>query len=191
MKRAIMIAAICVAPSACEVIDNIKKLLPAFNAQLPPAIRLTLRGDRSQTIRDGFHDEAHLVSSEGRPFRDPILREIRLVGAERLHPLEIPGGHHGDHARQCAGLRMIRDGDPGVGVQGTDERDVDHVRQAEVINVLAPPLQQTRVLRPSTPHPHVLPDDRGHARAPRDGARSAARRSATPCLTGEARRAGR
>ncbi len=39
-----------------EVIDAIKKLMPVFNAQLPPAVRLNLRGDRSQTIRDSFHD---------------------------------------------------------------------------------------------------------------------------------------
>ena len=39
-----------------EVIDAIKRLLPVFNAQLPPAIRLNLRGDRSQTIRDSFRD---------------------------------------------------------------------------------------------------------------------------------------
>jgi HAE1 family hydrophobic/amphiphilic exporter-1 len=39
-----------------EVIDAIKRLLPVFNAQLPPAVRLNLRGDRSQTIRDSFRD---------------------------------------------------------------------------------------------------------------------------------------
>ena len=39
-----------------EVIDNIKKLIPVFNAQLPPAVRLQLRGDRSKNIRDAFHD---------------------------------------------------------------------------------------------------------------------------------------
>jgi hydrophobic/amphiphilic exporter-1 (mainly G- bacteria), HAE1 family len=39
-----------------EVIDNIKKLIPVFNAQLPPAVHLQLRGDRSKNIRDAFHD---------------------------------------------------------------------------------------------------------------------------------------
>ncbi len=39
-----------------EVIDHIRELVPVFNAQLPPSVRLTLRGDRSQTIRNGFHD---------------------------------------------------------------------------------------------------------------------------------------
>src|SRR3984893_13872138 len=39
-----------------EVIDNIKKLIPVFNAQLPPSVHLQLRGDRSKNIRDAFHD---------------------------------------------------------------------------------------------------------------------------------------
>ena len=39
-----------------QVIDAIKKLMPVFNAQLPPSVRLNLRGDRSQTIRDSFRD---------------------------------------------------------------------------------------------------------------------------------------
>jgi hydrophobe/amphiphile efflux-1 (HAE1) family protein len=39
-----------------EVIDAIKKLMPVFNAQLPPAVTLNLRGDRSKTIRDSFRD---------------------------------------------------------------------------------------------------------------------------------------
>src|SRR4029077_13832366 len=36
--------------------DAIKKLMPVFNAQLPPSVQLNLRGDRSKTIRDSFHD---------------------------------------------------------------------------------------------------------------------------------------
>src|SRR5436190_9378028 len=39
-----------------EVIDQIKKLLPMFNAMLPPAAHLFMRGDRSKTIREAFRD---------------------------------------------------------------------------------------------------------------------------------------
>jgi hydrophobe/amphiphile efflux-1 (HAE1) family protein len=39
-----------------EVIDNVKKLLPVFNAQLPPSVHLQMRGDRSKNIREAFHD---------------------------------------------------------------------------------------------------------------------------------------
>jgi HAE1 family hydrophobic/amphiphilic exporter-1 len=39
-----------------DVIDRVKTLIPAFNSQLPESVRLTLRGDRSQAIRDSFRD---------------------------------------------------------------------------------------------------------------------------------------
>ena len=39
-----------------EVVDAIKKLVPEFQAQLPPAARLAIRGDRSANIRSAFHD---------------------------------------------------------------------------------------------------------------------------------------
>lgn len=39
-----------------EVTDNVKKLLPSFQALLPPAVELTIRGDRSKNIRDAFGD---------------------------------------------------------------------------------------------------------------------------------------
>ena len=39
-----------------EVTDNIKRLLPAFQAQLPPSVNLGIRGDRSKNIREAFND---------------------------------------------------------------------------------------------------------------------------------------
>jgi HAE1 family hydrophobic/amphiphilic exporter-1 len=39
-----------------EVADKIRRLLPVFNAALPPSVSLTIRGDRSQTIRAAFED---------------------------------------------------------------------------------------------------------------------------------------
>ncbi|HZT30784.1 MAG TPA: efflux RND transporter permease subunit [Bryobacteraceae bacterium] len=39
-----------------EVTDAIRKLLPVFQAQLPPSVQLTIRGDRSVNIREAFHD---------------------------------------------------------------------------------------------------------------------------------------
>ena len=38
------------------VVDEIRKLLPAFREQLPPAISLDIRTDRSGPIRDSVHD---------------------------------------------------------------------------------------------------------------------------------------
>jgi HAE1 family hydrophobic/amphiphilic exporter-1 len=39
-----------------EVIDNVFRLLPQIEAQLPPSVHMTLRGDRSKTIRAAFGD---------------------------------------------------------------------------------------------------------------------------------------
>src|SRR5262245_40060810 len=39
-----------------EVTDNVRKLLPTFESQLPPSVHMTVRGDRSRTIRSAFTD---------------------------------------------------------------------------------------------------------------------------------------
>ena len=39
-----------------EVIDNIRKLLPVFQAEMPPTVHLGIRGDRAKNIREAFHD---------------------------------------------------------------------------------------------------------------------------------------
>ncbi|HXI44075.1 MAG TPA: efflux RND transporter permease subunit [Bryobacteraceae bacterium] len=39
-----------------EVVDAIRKLAPAFQAQLPPSVTFTIRGDRSKNIREAFSD---------------------------------------------------------------------------------------------------------------------------------------
>jgi HAE1 family hydrophobic/amphiphilic exporter-1 len=39
-----------------EVVDEIRKLIPVFNAQLPPSAQLYMRGDRAKTIREAFRD---------------------------------------------------------------------------------------------------------------------------------------
>ena len=39
-----------------EVSDAVKALFPAFQAQLPPSVHLTARGDRAKLIRDAFTD---------------------------------------------------------------------------------------------------------------------------------------
>src|SRR5437016_709794 len=39
-----------------EVADNIKRLLPTFQAQMPPTVHLGIRGDRSKNIREAFKD---------------------------------------------------------------------------------------------------------------------------------------
>jgi len=57
MQRAIELAIMRQPGSnTIEVTDAIKKLIPQFQAQLPPAVHLSIRGDRSLNIREAFHD---------------------------------------------------------------------------------------------------------------------------------------
>ena len=39
-----------------EVTDAVRRLLPAFETELPPSVHLTIRGDRSRNIRQAFSD---------------------------------------------------------------------------------------------------------------------------------------
>src|SRR5215467_2631583 len=39
-----------------EVVDEIKKILPTFRAQMPPAVSLDILYDRSESIRESVHD---------------------------------------------------------------------------------------------------------------------------------------
>jgi HAE1 family hydrophobic/amphiphilic exporter-1 len=39
-----------------EVIDNVRKLIPVFQAEMPPGVHLGIRGDRAKNIREAFQD---------------------------------------------------------------------------------------------------------------------------------------
>ena len=39
-----------------EVTDKVKELLPMFQAEIPPTVHLSIRGDRSKNIREAFQD---------------------------------------------------------------------------------------------------------------------------------------
>ncbi|HUK19128.1 MAG TPA: efflux RND transporter permease subunit [Bryobacteraceae bacterium] len=39
-----------------DTIDSIRALLPTFQAEMPPSVHMSLRGDRSKNIREAFHD---------------------------------------------------------------------------------------------------------------------------------------
>src|SRR5215469_15681142 len=39
-----------------EVVDNVRALMPTFQAEIPPAVHMSLRGDRSKNIREAFKD---------------------------------------------------------------------------------------------------------------------------------------
>src|SRR5258708_32162808 len=39
-----------------QVVDGIRALTPFFQRVIPPSVRMLVRGDRAQTIRQGFRD---------------------------------------------------------------------------------------------------------------------------------------
>ncbi len=39
-----------------ETVDAVKRLIPSFERRLPPSVHLSIQGDRSKTIREGFRD---------------------------------------------------------------------------------------------------------------------------------------
>jgi hypothetical protein len=73
------------------------------------------------------------------------------VAGERRHPgevhgLERLGGEHRDHARQRRCLGRVDRLDPGVGVRRAREVAVEHAGQLEVVDVVAPALDEADVL---------------------------------------------
>ncbi|MCC6369030.1 MAG: efflux RND transporter permease subunit [Bryobacterales bacterium] len=73
-----------------EVTDEIKKLMPFFNSQLPPSVTLTIRGDRSKNIRDAFVDiKFTLVATLGLVIM-VIFVFLRNVPATIIPSLALP-----------------------------------------------------------------------------------------------------
>ncbi len=66
-----------------EVVDSIKKLLPAFRAQLPAAVNLNVLYDRSVSMRDSVNDVKFTLA--------PVHR------AGRAGDLPVPAQHLGHH----------------------------------------------------------------------------------------------
>ena len=92
-----------------EVTDAVRKLLPSFQEELPPAVHLTIRGDRSKNIREAFGDiqwTMLITLAAGRrgDLRVPAQRigdAHPRAGAAVLHPRHVR--RHADaqlHARQ-------------------------------------------------------------------------------------------
>ena len=64
----------------------------------------------------------------------------------QLQRREVGGGQHGDHAGDGLRLRGVDALDAGVGVGGADEVAVQHVRQRQVVHVVAAALGEAHVL---------------------------------------------
>jgi hydrophobic/amphiphilic exporter-1 (mainly G- bacteria), HAE1 family len=73
-----------------EVVDAIKAVLPAFQAQLPPSIKLSILYDRSQSIRDSVHDvEVSLLLALGLVV-GVIFAFLRSAHATLIPSLALP-----------------------------------------------------------------------------------------------------
>ena len=73
-----------------EVIDAIKKLVPSFNAQLPPGATLTVRGDRSMNIREAFADIRFMMCLTAGLVIMVIFLFLRNVQATLIPSLALP-----------------------------------------------------------------------------------------------------
>lgn len=72
------------------VVDAIKELLPAINAQLPAAVQLNILTDRSQTIRESVHDvQLTLIATIGLVIM-VIFLFLRKLAATVIASVAIP-----------------------------------------------------------------------------------------------------
>ena len=78
------------ASNTIEVTDAIRKLLPMFQSQLPPAVRLSIRGDRSQVIREAFHDIQFTMGLTLGLVIMVIFLFLRNVSATMIPSLALP-----------------------------------------------------------------------------------------------------
>ncbi|MDQ6678413.1 MAG: efflux RND transporter permease subunit [Acidobacteriota bacterium] len=73
-----------------EVTDAIKKLIPTFQAQLPPAVNLTIRGDRSKNIREAFQDIQYTMMITLALVIGVIFVFLRNVSATFIPAMALP-----------------------------------------------------------------------------------------------------
>ncbi len=72
------------------VIDNIKKILPQFEANLPPAVQLDVVFDRSQVIRASINDVQRTLLIAGALVVGVIFVFLRRVSATIIPSLALP-----------------------------------------------------------------------------------------------------
>ncbi len=73
-----------------EVTDAIKKLIPSFQAQLPPSVNLTIRGDRSKNIREAFQDIQYTMMITLALVIGVIFVFLRNVSATFIPSMALP-----------------------------------------------------------------------------------------------------
>ena len=73
-----------------EVTDNIKRLLPTFQASLPPSVHLGIRGDRSKNIREAFNDIQFTMAVTLALVIMVIFLFLRNVSATMIPAMALP-----------------------------------------------------------------------------------------------------
>ena len=75
------------------VVDGVKKLLPSFEAQLPPAVKIQVLSDKSLTIRDSVHEvEFTLANFPGNKMPHNIdLHAVTGQGGGAAASMTAPG----------------------------------------------------------------------------------------------------
>jgi hydrophobe/amphiphile efflux-1 (HAE1) family protein len=73
-----------------QVIDRIRALLPFFNAQIPPAARLIIRGDRGKNIREAFQDIQFTMAATLSLVIMVIFVFLRKLSATMIPAMALP-----------------------------------------------------------------------------------------------------
>jgi HAE1 family hydrophobic/amphiphilic exporter-1 len=73
-----------------DVIDNIRQLVPTLQAQMPPAIKMSIRGDRSKNIREAFNDIQFTMAATLGLVILVIFLFLRNVSATMIPAMALP-----------------------------------------------------------------------------------------------------
>jgi HAE1 family hydrophobic/amphiphilic exporter-1 len=73
-----------------DVIDNIRRLLPTFQAQMPPTVHLGIRGDRSKNIREAFQDIQFTMAATLALVIMVIFLFLRNISATMIPAMALP-----------------------------------------------------------------------------------------------------
>jgi HAE1 family hydrophobic/amphiphilic exporter-1 len=73
-----------------EVTDHVKELAPKFQKEMPPSVRLTVRGDRSKNIRESFRDIKFTMAATLALVILVIFLFLRNVPATVIPALALP-----------------------------------------------------------------------------------------------------
>jgi hydrophobe/amphiphile efflux-1 (HAE1) family protein len=73
-----------------QVTNEVKRLLPSFQEQLPPSVRMSVRGDRSKNIREAFHDIQFTMFATLALVIMVIFLFLRNVSATMIPAMALP-----------------------------------------------------------------------------------------------------